>query len=114
MALSPWIENSASGVEKIRRRTGVQDFSTANELGAMASALVESYAPGAPQAMKDEACLRLIGHLSDTSVGLGVVKSESVGPRATEYRVDFASAFRNSGAAALLTRWKIRRGGVIG
>ena len=58
--------------------------------------------------------LRLIGHLSDSNVGHAVVKREQVGPRDIEYVTNFAPAFRNCGAAALLTRWKIRRGGVIG
>ena len=114
MALSPWVENSQSGVAKIMRRTHITDFETINEVASMASALVEEYAPGAPQSCRDEAVLRLVSHLAQTHDGLSVVKREQVGPRDVEYITNYSSAFRNCGAAALLTRWKIRRGGVIG
>ena len=84
----------------------------AAQLGAVASAMVEQYAPGALQAVRDEATIRFAGYLAQSDFG-GIAK-ESIGPRDTEYTVNHANAFRNSGAAALLSRWRVRRSGAIG
>ena len=85
---------------------------TTNSLGEMASALVERQAPGAPQAIRDEAVIRFAGYVSQSDFG-GIAK-ESVGPMDTEYVTNHAAMFRNCGAAALLSRWRVRRAGAIG
>ena len=41
-------------------------------------------------------------------------KTETVGPFTVEYAMNHAAAFRNSGAASLLTRHKVRRAGAVG
>lgn len=84
----------------------------ANTLGAAASAMVEQYAPGAPQSVRDEATVRMAGYLAQSDFG-SVVK-ESIGPQDVEYAVNHANAFRNSGAAGLLSRWRVRRAGAVG
>ena len=78
-----------------------------------ASAMVEAYAPGAPQALKDEALIRFAGYLAGSDFG-GIVSENSVGSAQVEYVTNHAAMFRNSGAAALLTGWRIRRAGSIG
>lgn len=81
-------------------------------LMAAASATVEEYAPGAPQAIRNEAMVRYCGYLRQSDYG--GIRREEIGPKNTEYVVNHAAMFRNSGAMALLTPWKVRRGGAIG
>ena len=127
MALSPWPNAGTAGrtaaVAKLRRviphlsEEGVNtpnenDDIRACELGEMASDLVEKYAPGAPDSVRDEACIRLIGYLAQSS-SFGAIRKGGVGPLSIEYQTNHAAMFRNCGAQALLTHWKIRRAGVI-
>ena len=61
----------------------------------VSEALVEQAASSAPEAVKDEAQIRLAGYLYDSppaAAGAG-----------------YADAWRNSGAAALLSRWRVLR-----
>ena len=74
-------------------------------LGGTAGALVSSYAPGAPVAVRNEAVIRLAGWLRQTPAGDMIVTE--VGPlkfdsRATPSR----NALRNSGAMGLLAPWR--------
>ena len=84
----------------------------AEELLAVATALVERYAPNAPSAIANAAATRIGGYLSEADFG-GVAK-EIIGPLENEYVVNHANAFRLSGAAALLSGWRVRRAGSIG
>ena len=77
----------------------------------VAVAIVSEYAPLAPVAILNEAVIRLVGYLG--SVDYGTIRSESLGPMAVDYVTNHSAAFRNSGAAMLLTRWRRRRAGVI-
>ena len=61
--------------------------------------------------LQDEAVIRFAGYLSNTFYG--AVLSETEGPLTVQYQANDAAAFRNSGAAALLTRYKVRRAGAI-
>ena len=79
---------------------------------AVAIQTVVDYAPAAPVPLLNEAVLRFGGYLLGSDYG--AVRKETDGPYDTEHVVNHAPAFRNSGAAMLLTRHKIRRGGVIG
>ena len=85
---------------------------TTNHLGLAASAMVENYASGAPQALKNEALIRFAGYLSQSD--FGPIMKEDIGPRSVEYVVNHASMFRNCGAGALLSQWRVRRAGSIG
>ena len=71
-------------------------------LGEMASARVEKEAPGAPQAVKDEAVIRYSGYLAQAD--FGSIASESAGPLSATYPTNHAAAFRYSGAMGLLSR----------
>ena len=84
----------------------------ANHLGMVASAEVEAYAPDAPQAIKDEAVIRLAGYFAGADFG-GVAK-EDIGPRNVTYSTNQAGAFYRCGAAGLLSRWRVRSAGVVG
>ena len=78
---------------------------------AVASAIVTEYAPQAPNAVLNEAVIRLGGYLAQSDYG--GIRQEKLGPREVEYTVNHAPLLRLSGALALLTRYKHRRAGAI-
>ena len=82
------------------------------QLLAVAAGQVEEYAPNAPDQTANEATVRFAGYLAQSD--FGGVRKEDAGPLSTEWTTNHASAFRNSGAEMLLTRWKVRRAGAIG
>ena len=84
----------------------------ATRLLPVASALVERYAPDAPEAIQNEAAIRCSGWLNEQPAA--AVRSERIGDIQTDYSPSNMSALRHSGAMALLTGWKVRRGGMIG
>ena len=67
---------------------------------AVALALTDRYANKAPEEVKLESAIRVCGYLFDA-------------PTAPEGR-RWSSAFRNSGAAGLLSPWRVRRLGIVG
>lgn len=78
---------------------------------AAAVAYVNRYAPAAPEAIANEAAIRFASHLYQTrtlqpfEVSL---RDLTVTPPAST-----AAAFRASGAAALLSPWRVRRAGRV-
>ena len=117
--LSPWPTDPAARAAAITRlRAAVagraaDSDEAANHLGSVAAAMVEDYAPGAPQPLKDEAVIRFAGYLAGSDYG-GVVKESGLPGHDVEYVTNHANAWRNSGAAMLLARWRVRRAGAIG
>ena len=80
----------------------------------VATEMVTSYAPSAPDAMANEGVVRLVGYMvGSESSGYGARRSGEVGPLKVENVVNHAAMFRNSGAQALLTHYKVRRAGAI-
>ena len=75
------------------------------------AALVERYAPGAPDAIRDEAVIRVAGYLQESPPA--PIRSERTGEIATGYHRDSLSALRHSGAMAILSPWRARRAGAI-
>lgn len=87
------------------------DATRAGHLLAAAEALVNEYAPNAPDAIKREAIIRCSGWLAEQPAAS--VRSETTGPFTMDW-TQTTSALRSSGAMGLLTRWKVRRAGAIG
>ena len=117
MALAPWPRTGTQALTKaiamLRSVARIADDETAARLGAVAAAMVEDYAPDAPQPLKDEAVIRLCGYLSQA--GSGAVPSHNIGTVISqEYITNHANAWRNCGAGMLLSRWRVRRAGSIG
>ena len=113
--LSPWPTTSAalaSATACLRGAIGATDDPTAQRLGSTAAALVERYAPSAPQAIKNEAVIRCAGWLHEAPAG--GVRSEATGEIRTSYMPSATGALRSSGAMGLLSPWKVRRAGAIG
>ncbi len=87
------------------------DVQTAGELLAVAVNEVEAYAPLAPGPNKREAVIRFSANMLNAS-NEGRT-SETFGPKSLTFTTNHAAMFRSSGAAALLTRYKRRRGGKV-
>ena len=76
-----------------------------------ATALVDRFAPAAPEALANEAVIRTAGWLSEApSSG---ARRESEGDISTTFSPAATGALRSSGAMALLSPWKARRAGVV-
>ena len=89
------------------------ELGNATRLLAVATQVVQDYAPNAPTVLQDEAVIRFAGYLDTSSATFGAVTSSAVGPLTASYPVNHAAAFRNSGAAALLTAYRRRRAGKV-
>ena len=87
------------------------DATTATRLLAVATELATRYAPAAPTAIANEAVIRTAGWLAEQPSAS--ITSETEGDIRTSYAVTMLSALRHSGAMALLSPWKVRRGGAI-
>ena len=113
--LSPWPTTPAA---LAAARTCLSDAigetveETLDRLGSTAAALVERYAPDAPQAVKNEASIRAAGWLVEQPSA--AIRSESIGDVSTSFAPSLTSALQHSGAMGLLSPWKIRRAGAIG
>ena len=114
MALSPWPTSPAAltnAREHLRRHIGSHEDEVLNDVGAAAAAYVERHAPGAPQAVRDEGVVRFSAWLVTTTDAMTKIKD---GEMELETETNAAAMFRKSGAAGLLSPWKIRRAGAIG
>ena len=83
------------------------DTATAERLFAVAVNEVEAYAPKAPAPNKTESLIRFAAYLRDADPG--TQQSQTFGPKSIDFVTNHASAFRASGAAMLLSRYKVRR-----
>ena len=83
----------------------------ADRLRPVAVALVERYAPAAPEAIQNEAAVRCAGWLADTPAAS--LQAEQFGDVSVTWAPGQLSALRHSGAMALLSPWKVRRAGSI-
>ena len=84
----------------------------ATRLLAVVKAHVERYAPSAPSEVQTEAAIRFSGYLA-SAPGFGAYRKLEVGSTTFEIPPTHGPAFRNSGAMALLSPWKIRRAGAV-
>ena len=98
------------GIPTLQTELGI-DSVTATRLLAVSTALVERYAPDAPEPIQNEAAIRCCGWLNEQPAA--AVRSESVGDISAAYAPNMMGALRHSGAMALLSPWKIRRAGSI-
>ena len=90
-----------------RKLSPAAQLETATRLLPVGRAIVMKYAPDAPEAIGNEAIIRIVGYFSEARYG-GFVSSETKIPPSSH-----AAAFRNSGAMALVSPWKRRRAGRV-
>ena len=102
----------ATAVELLGAALVETDEAKIRRWGAAASALVERYASGAPQSLRNEATIRTAGWMAQQPSA--AVRSTRVGELGIDFVTSSMSALRHSGSMALLSPWKIRRGGCAG
>ena len=93
-----------------RNAVNARNLALATRLHAVATAVVERYAPGAPEELRDEGLLRVAGYLFADEPAAKVLRrlGLSGGDLDIEIRSP-GSALRLSGAAALLSPYRVRR-----
>ena len=91
------------------------DVERAGELLTAATARVEQYAPDAPESIKNEAIIRLCGYAfeSTTYGGFGAIREMRTGDSTHAPVTTHAAMFTRSGAAGLLSPYRVRRAGKI-
>ena len=94
--------------DALGRALSVND-ATAVRLLPVAVALVERFAPAAPDVIQNEAAIRCAGWLIEAPAG--PFQSEATGDVRSGF--DGSRALRHSGAMGLLSPWKVRRAGAI-
>ena len=87
------------------------DSALAVRILPVATALVERFAPAAPEAIQNEAVIRVSGWLAEQPAA--AIRSDKIGDLETAFAPTHTSALRHSGAMALLSPWKVRRAGVV-
>ena len=113
--LSPWPTTPVSLAAArvcLADAVGVADKPKLDRLGSTSAALVERYAPSAPQPVKNEAVIRTAGCLAEQPAA--AIRSEGIGDISTSYAPTHVGALRHSGGMSLLTAWKVRRAGAVG
>ena len=111
VALSPWPDSAdavavQAAVECLVAAVDKADAAKAERVGPVAAAMVQRYAPGAPQAVKSESVIRLVGWILGTPAE--AIRSGSAGPLSVGYDTKRTSsaALRNSGAMGLLAAFR--------
>ena len=117
--LSPWPVGSSIAISVLKDAISPGASSIEIErLGAACSARIELYAPLAPAAIRTAALILFAGYLAEASRrGFGVLRSETTDLGDVKLVHDsitnHSAAFKNCGAAGILSSWKIRRGGTL-
>ena len=91
-------------IEKLQAAIG-GDPTTATRLLGVSVAIVERYAPDAPEPVRDEAAIRLAGWIRG-SPSSGLYEAQRGERQFRLVRIMNPSALRSSGAAALLFPWR--------
>ena len=121
MSLSPWPAATATvahaaavSLLKDSIDPGLSNETVAR-LGAVAAARVEKYAEDAPEAVKNEAVIRLAGYMNESGKrqDFGALRADSIDPGGA-IKIDktfnpASGAFRRSGAMSLLSPWRVRQ-----
>ena len=83
----------------IRVEQNAENDTALTRIQGAVTALVEKYAPDAPDAVKDQAIVQACGYIWDS-------------PAASPARMNFANAMMNSGAYAQLSPWREHQAGI--
>ena len=114
-ALSPWPSTPAAlTAARACLRSALHgddlDDARVDALGEVAAALVEHYAPGAPDAVKREAVIRCAGWIVDSPTAN--LRAEVTGPFEAQYAASQTGAMLHSGAKGLLYPWRVKTAGI--
>ena len=86
------------------------DASTATRLRAVVVALVDHYAPSAPEAVANEAAIRTAGWLAEQPNAS--IRSEREGEIQTDFAPSQTGAMLHSGAKSILYPWRAKTAGI--
>ena len=86
-------------LEAIRVEQNAPNEKAVTRTQGAVTALVEKYAPDAPDAVKDQAVVQCVGYIWDS-------------PASAPARMNFSNALHNSGAASLLAPWREHQAGI--
>ena len=115
VSLSPWPTEDADVLAAIACLKTVLPGNLTDDrierLGQMAADRVERYAKHAPANTKSVAVEMFCGYVSQSNTG--PINKLDVGNISIERRTNVAGMFRLSGAAGLLSEWKIRNAALI-
>ena len=113
-SLSPWPTSPvalANATATVKAAIGPDlDDATVQRLGAVASALIEQYAPSAPGVLKDECVLRVAGRLHESPPAS--VRAESIGDVSTSFAPSLTGMLLHSGTKSMLYAYRTKRAGV--
>ena len=112
--LSPWPSSPvalASATECLKAAIGEDDDATVQRLGSTAAELVQRFASGAPQSIRNEAVIRCAGWLREAPAS--GARREDIGDVSTAWSPNATGGLRASGAMSLLSPWKVRRAGAV-
>ena len=99
----------ATGIAYSGRKVSPADrLVEVTRLLSVAQSIIERYGgDGVPEAVSNEAIIRLVGYFLEARFGAFASSQTKIPPQA------HAAAFRNSGAQSLISPWKVRRGGAV-
>ena len=116
MALTPWPSSPAAlrdATASLKASVdGALDDAVVQRLGAVASALVENYAPSAPQVLRDEGVIRTFGWLLDSPASN--LRSTTIGPVAHDFAPSQRGALLHSGSKSMLYAYRRKTAGLAG
>ena len=115
MALSPWPAKTATAslaaaTRELGAAIGEDDDVLVQRLGATAAALIESYAPAAPQPLRDEGVVRVAGRLRESPPAS--IRMETSGDIATSFSPSLTGVLLHSGVKSMLYPFRAKRAGV--
>ena len=91
-----------------RKVTPAEHLAAVTRLLPVARSIIERYGgDGVPEAVASEGIIRLTGYFLEARFGAFASSQTKIPPQA------HAAAFRNSGAQALISPWKVRRAGAV-
>ena len=112
--LAPWpaanTQAAAAARTCLTNAIGEPDSAVIERLGPTAGALVQAYAPGAPQPVKNEAVIRAAGWLNEQP--RASIRREETGDVSTDFAPSQTGVLLHSGAKSMLYAWRPKRGGV--
>ena len=113
MALTPWPTDAAAlaaATATLKAAIGEPVDAVVMRLGAVASAMVEQYAPSAPQVLRDEGVIRTAARLLETPSAS--VRMEGIGDVSTSYSPSLTGVLLHSGVKSMLYPFRAKRAGV--
>ena len=114
LAAQPAATGESPAAAKTREALNARNLATVTRLRSLCVCLIDRYAPNAPGKIQCEALIRVAGYLHAYDGTAAILQQFQVtggagGGVDLRFRSACGSALRCSGAAALLSPWRVRR-----